>query len=383
MLQLAEIKSPLTAEVVGRDAMVDFAYAWEALSKNSVEDNVYYSPRYARALLNSVDRSADVRFALVWDHVELIALLPFTAPKIGIPIAGSGARAWRTKYTFSCAPLLDKHRSAEAADALLDAMASFYAGEWVIPCIYTQGAACRAMVDALAVNARPWMFANKFQRATLGGEHAFDALMHTHVSAKRRRELARNRRRLEKFGPLTHEIHHFGPALENAVSAFLEIEAGGWKGKRGTALACDAATKAFAAEAFTGSETDSICRADVLAVAGKPIAVGLTLFAGRTGFAVKCAYDENYRAYAAGLLLEVEVMRSFLTEGWALRLDSGTDGKHVIDEFWPGRLEVADLIFSCAPRYPHWRMSAFQRSEQVKQTAKRAAKSLIDQLMEN
>jgi len=382
MLQLSEIKSPLRGQIVGRDALTEFASAWHVLGENSIEDNVYYCPRYASALLANVDRDADVRFALVWENTDLIALLPFTAPKIRVPIAGTAAWAWQTKYTFSCAPLLDKLRFAEAADTLLDVVASFYPGEWVIPRIYTEGAACQTMIKALEANGRPWVLSNKFQRATLATGETFDGLMQSHISSKRRRELARNRRRLEELGPVTHEIRRFGSGLKDAVAAFLRIEAGGWKGKRGTALACQPATRAFAIDAFAARETDSICRADMLMLAGKPIAVGLTLFAGRTGFAVKCAYDESYRAYSAGLLLEVEVMRSFLAEAWAHRLDSGTDGQHVIDGLWPGRWEVADLIFSCAPRYPRWRMATLQRTEQVKQTAKRATKSLVSRLME-
>jgi CelD/BcsL family acetyltransferase involved in cellulose biosynthesis len=382
MLQLAEIKSPLRGQVVGRDAVSELVSAWETLSKNSVEDNVYYCPRYAQALMKNVERDVELRFALVWEGADLIALLPFTAPRINIPIAGTGAQAWQTKYIFSCAPLLDKQRFTEAADTLLDVMASSHSGEWVLPNIYTQGAACQAMTKALKANGRPWLFANKFMRATLETGASFDALMRSHVSSKRRRELARNRRRLEEIGPVTHEIHRCGPELENAVAAFLQIEASGWKGKRGTALASAPATKQFAVDVFTGSEAESICRADVLTLAGKPVAVSLTLFAGRTGFAVKCAYDEAYRAYSAGLLLELEVMRSLLSDFWADRLDSGTDGKHVIDGLWPGRLEVADLIFSCAPHYPQLRVSAFQRAEQVKQAAKRATKSLISRLVE-
>ncbi|HET7680852.1 MAG TPA: GNAT family N-acetyltransferase [Xanthobacteraceae bacterium] len=382
MLQLAEIKSSLRGQVVGRDAVSELVPAWEALGKNSIEDNVYYCPRYARALMKNVERDTALRFALVWEGADLIALLPFTAPRIRIPVAGTGAQAWQTKYTFSCAPLLDKQRFAEAADTLLDVMAACYPGEWVLPRIYTQGAACQAMTKALAANGRPWLFANNFLRATLESGTSFDALMQSHISPKRRRELARNRRRLEELGPVTHEIHRSGAGLENAVAAFLQIETSGWKGKRGTALACAPATRQFAIDVFTGSEADSICRADVLTLAGKPVAVGLTLFAGRTGFAVKCAYDEAYRAYSAGLLLELEVMRSLLSECWADRLDSGTDGKHVIDGLWPGRLEVADLIFSCAPRYSQWRVSTFQRTEQVRQTARRATKSLVSRLME-
>ena len=382
MLQLAEIKSPLRGQLVGRDQVGELVPAWEALSKNSVEDNVYYCPRYAQALMKNVERDTTLRFALVWEGADLIALLPFTVPRIRIPVAGSGAQSWQTKYTFNCAPLLDKDRCAEAADSLLDVMTSSHSGEWVLPRIYTQGAACQAMIKALQANGHPWLFANKYLRATLENRASFDALMQSHISSKRRRELARNRRRLEELGPVRHEIHRCDPGLDNAVTAFLQMEASGWKGKRGTALACVPSTRQFAVDVFTGSEAESICRADVLTVAGKPVAVSLILFAGRTGFAVKCAYDETYRTYCAGLLLELEVMRSFLSDSWADRLDSGTDGKHVIDGLWPGRLEVADLIFSCAARYPQWRVSAFQRTEQVRQTAKRATKSLISRLME-
>jgi hypothetical protein len=38
------------------------------------------------------------------------------------------------------------------------------------------------------------------------------------------------------------------------------------------------------------------------------------VFAGGTGFTVKCTYDEAYRSYSAGMLLETEVIRSFVAE---------------------------------------------------------------------
>jgi hypothetical protein len=150
------------------------------------------------------------------------------------------------------------------------------------------------------------------------------------------------------------------------VSAFLKIEASGWKGKRGTALACDDKTRKFAIKAFTGEAANSICRADVLMLNDAPIAVSLITFAGRTGFSVKCSYDEAYRSYGAGLLLEIEVIRSFLSKDWASRLDSATAGTHVIDSLWPGRIEVADLMFSLSPRFPELRLSALQISEQMR-----------------
>jgi hypothetical protein len=201
--------------------------------------------------------------------------------------------------------------------------------------------------------------------------------MKSHVAAKRRKDIARNRRRLAELGPVEHETHCRGDALDRAVVAFLQIEASGWKGKRGTALACDERTRRFAIDAFAGAAGNSICRADVLTLSGVPIAVSLIALMGRTGFTVKCSYDEAYRSYSPGLLLETEVIRSFLSGDWADRLDSATAGTHVIDSLWPGRIEVADLVFSVAPRAARLRLSALQFSEHMRSNIRGTAKQSL------
>jgi CelD/BcsL family acetyltransferase involved in cellulose biosynthesis len=366
--QIVDWKPGLRGEVLGREALPMLLPAWEDLCGRSVEDNVYYSPRYAHALLESVESDRNVDFAVVWDEMRLVALLPFTSPKFAIPLLQPAGRAWQSKYTFSCMPLLDELRKTEAAGVLLDALASVGAGEWIFPSVNTKGEACQAMIAALERSGLPWIFLNPFQRAILEAGSTFDEHMQRHVSSNRRKGLARNRRRLEELGNVEHESHGFGEGLGRAVSAFLKIEASGWKGKRGTALACDQNTRKFAINAFTGEEANSICRADVLTLNGAPIAVSLITLAGRTGFAVKASYDESYRSYAPGLLLETEVIRSFLSGNWASRLDSATAGTHVIDSLWPGRIEVADLMFSLSPRYPQLRLSALRISDQTRST---------------
>ena len=112
----------------------------------------------------------------------------------------------------------------------------------------------------------------------------------------------------------------------------------------------------------------------MLTLDGVPIAVSLIAMAGRTGFTIKSCYDEAYRSYSAGLLLEVEVIRSFLSGNWASRLDSGTSGAHVLDSLWPGRVEVADLIFSLSPRHAQLRLSALHSSEKVTKNIKTGVK---------
>lgn len=374
MLQVPRWELALKGEVLGRDSLPALLPAWEDLCRRSAEDNAYYTPRYATALLDSVDHGTEVGFAVVWDGPRLVGMLPFTTAKIRAPMAQAAGRAWQTKFTFSCTPLLDAACYGQAADLLLDVLVSIRASEWILPTLNVEGEACEAMIAALARRGLPWLLVNPFQRAVLDANVAFEDHMKRHVAPKRRKELARNRRRLEEVGKVEHQSYRDGEGLERAVMAFLDIEARGWKGQRGTALACDERTRGFAMRAFAGDAAGSTCRADVLTLDGAPVAVGLTALAGHTGFTVKSTYDEAYRSYAAGLLLEVEVIRSVLSEKWATRLDSGTPGTHVIDGLWPGRLEVADLMFSLSPQMGELRLRTLQRSDAMVRTLKTWAK---------
>lgn len=333
-------------EVLGRDALDLLRPAWRDLCTRCVEDNVYYSPRYAEALLGSVEKNTKACLAVVWHGAQLVAMLPFTVPAPGLPVLQPAGRAWCTKYTFSCTPLLDKSCTTAAAGALVDTLSTVQPGEWLLPTLNVQGKACRALIAALEQRDRPWLFLNGFQRASLEANATLEEHLKNHISSKRRKVLARNRRRLEKLGKVDHEVHCSADGLDRAVDAFLAMEASGWKGRRGTALACNPDTRRFALAAFTGNRDQSICRADVLTLDGKPIAVSLIAFAGDTGFAVKSCYDEAFCSHGVGLLLEVEIVRSFLAERWACRLDAATAGTHVLDDLWPGRVEVADLAFS-------------------------------------
>lgn len=357
------------------NALIPF---WADLCNRTADDNAYYAPLYATALLNTINNEK-VTFVLAWENNDLIGLLPVTRRRFAFPFPGSGGSAWRTKYTFGCMPLLDRERADTATALLLDGMASLGRGEWVLPTVNTQGAASTAMIRSLACRGAPWLFANAFQRASLEPSCSYDEYAARHLAPKRRKGIERNRRRLQELGKLEFQSHTHGQGLERGVASFLEVEAAGWKGRAGTALASDSAGVAFARAAFTGEAGRPTCRVDLLLLEGRAIAVGLTIFAGRTGFTVKCCYDEEFRSFSPGLILELEVIRSFLTEKWADRLDAATAGSHVIDGLWSDRIEVADLVFSLAPRHARARLNALGKILASRRRLKSTAKSLIAQ----
>lgn len=375
MLRAAHLRA-VRGEVMSGQDMKPLRSAWEDLCSRSIEDNVYYTPGYAMALQKNVETELRVLFATVWRGDRLIALLPFTRPRLRIPLAEPVGWAWQSKYTFSCTPVLDRMCANDGAEGLVRLLGTVRAGEWVLPTVNIAGEACAAMTEALDRFQVPWLTRGRFERASLKASASFDEHMQEHVSPRRRRELTRTRRKLERLGKVEHHAYRDGHGLKQAVSTFLEIEQSGWKGRRGTALACDRRTRQFALDAFTGHDGCNV-RADVLTLDGRPIAAGLIVFAGDTGFAVKSAYDETYRKCSVGLLLEVEVMRSFLAEKWVDRLDAATAGSHVVDSLWPNRTKVADVVFSLSHSFANARLAAVSLSMELQHRSRQQLKRAL------
>jgi CelD/BcsL family acetyltransferase involved in cellulose biosynthesis len=365
MLQ-TKSQSFLRGELIGIDELPGIRPHWEDLCARVVEENVYYTPRYLRALLDNLPRE-DVGIAVVWQGQRLVALLPVVLSSFSLsPLAPS--EAWCTPYTFSCTPLLDRELARDAAEALLDLLARSRGSEWHFRTLNVDGPACRALAAVLREAGIAFDFSANFERAALTRDLGFEDYLGKHLPARRRKDLQRNRRRLEALGPVAHLSYSRGEELDRAVEAFLSIEASGWKGAQGTALASEPHTSRFAQQAFA----DGGSRVDLLTLSGVAIAASVVVFAGRVGFTVKCAYDERYRSHSAGLLLELEVIRSFFEEGWADRLDAATAGAHVIDELWPARIHVADLLLSFASAQPELRVAALKGWNDIKREVREA-----------
>jgi len=373
MLDASDVRQ---VRLLDRNQVPDILPQWRELAGNSLDANVYYSPRYALALLDTVERHTDVRFVTVWKGASLVCLFPVVLHRFSVPGVRPGGAAWQSLYTFSCVPLIDRRDAKPAMRALLDGLAELCAGDWLIPLVYLDGALFETLTTAITERGVPWRSFGSFQRAQLTPGATFEEHMTVAVGNKRRRNVARNRRRLEAEGTVALETCTSGPELARAVEAFLRIEANGWKGRRGTALASHPDSREFALRAFAADEPGA-CRADLLTLAGNPIAASMTVFSGDTGFTVKCAYDERYAKFGAGLLLEVETIRSFLETPWCARLDAATLTSHVIDSLWPGRREVGILAFSFAGAAAQLRVSGLRNTHRALARAKTAAKRVL------
>lgn len=340
----------LSVRYLDRQAIFALGEGWQNLSCNCVEENPYYSPRYMLAMLEHVDRNCDVKALAIYKRDVLVGFLPFYINKwrwLGhMPVN----QAWKNSYVTLTIPLVAKQCPREVVEAMVRAMGQQGARGhfWLFMHFNLEGPVGILFDEVLKARNLSARVFDEFSRPILDQGSTFDQHMLRHVSNKRRRDLKRNRKRLNDQGKLEMRWYDSGAGLESAVEDFLRIEASGWKGAQGTALACDENLLAFARRAFGGKQGTSITRADVLYLDNRAIAVSLAICVGQTAFTPKCAYDESYRTYSPGLLLEQDIIEDFLHSQWAQRLDSATVlSGHVVQGLWNSKIRVGDFLL-CA-----------------------------------
>ncbi len=374
-------KSITMTRILDAAGLLALGPEWEGLVENALEENAYYHRGYCTALLTHIEKRP-LKAITVWKNNTLIALMPFVADRLHWGGLMTVNKAWTTDYTTTSIPLIDQYHIDDAVAALLDALSAPTSGSnlWLMPNMSIEGPVTTALRAELSSRNLPSRSFDSFDRAVLVKRGTFEDHMKEHVSKKRRKDLRRNRKRLDELGEVTWTVHDHGAELDDAVDAFLRIEASGWKGERGTALDCTDATRAFAKQAFGSGNGEGITRADVLRLDGTPIAVNLTLISGDTGFTIKCAYDEAYKGQSAGLLLEEDMIRSVLEDDWIDRLDSSAVSGHLITSFWNETIEIADMLIDAKQGGSTARFAFLSFLEARKRSLRAAAKSLVNRL---
>ena len=325
--------------------LLDRAPAWDRL----VHEAERPRPFYARSTLVAHAAHGSCRHlrAIVVRRGErLLALLPYRAASTRIGLLGRANAAWTSPYTTSSDPLV-------AADALGPGVAGLLDGIggtgrlWLLPQLTLESRAGLALRQGAV--ARGWGAGvlDRFDRAVLGhGPRRPDG---TAAAPGPPKGLGRRRRRLEELGPVAFGVATDGAELDAAVEAFLSLEAAGWKGRRGTALASRPQGAALARDLFARAGDGVSGRADILTLDGRPIAVGLSMIVGGTAHLWKAAYDESLARVAPGLLLEHEIVRAFHVTAFAERLDSAAPAGSHMDRVLSEREAVGDLLISIDP----------------------------------
>ncbi len=329
--------------------------AWASLAANSIEPNACYLPSWALSVARHARGRRDALALTAFDRTapeRLTGLMPVQwagrALSLPVPLLVS----WNAYAPFSV-PLLARDCAVDTAGALLDAAKAAGARGLLLRNIATGGPAYAAILSALERRNLNPVLMRSFQRAGLDASKDADGVLRDALSAKKLKELRRQRHRLEDTGAVTFDVasspERIGPALE----AFLALEADGWKGERGTALARHPGDVAFIREAAGALAASGQFEIVSLTRNGKTLASGLILRDAGSAFFFKIAMDESEARTSPGVQLTLELTRHLCADPAIAFANSSADGEHpMIDHIWRERIEIADVFVALAARDP-------------------------------
>lgn len=316
---------------------------WSALAARSVGDNLFFHPDFALPAMRHLGAGVEIASARDPDR-RLAALAPFTRTRLGRVAPAS--RLWAHDYAPLGLPLVDEEAIGSAVAALLDGLAPPDGGASLIAAdLPIEGVVAKTLVAAALRQGRPVDILDGHVRAMLSRGDAGALDPRTALPAKRRKEIGRQLRRLADVGEVKFVAALDPSDVRARFEMFMQLEAAGWKGKRGSALISSPATAEFAREAVANRAEAGAARIDSIDLGGNPIAMVITFAAGATAYSWKIAYDETYARFSPGVQLMLELPKALFTDQTLMRIDSCAAADHpMIDHLWSGRLAIGSLV---------------------------------------
>ena len=329
--------------VTPADAATNLLPEWAVLSGASTGDNIFVHPDFAVPAMRHL--GADVAVAaLAHPGARLAALAPFTKTRLGR--IAPAVRLWSHDYAPLGLPLIDREAVAASVAALLHGLAPATSGlTFMAADIPLDGPVAAAFATAARRNNRPVDILDAHVRAMLARSDAGALDPRAALPAKRRKQLARQMRRLAEVGEVKISATIDPVAVRVRFEQFMGLEAAGWKGKGGSALNSSPATMEFAREAVANRADAGAVRIDSIDVDGRPIAMLVSFVGGETAFTWKIAYDETYARFSPGAQLMLEAATGIFADPTIARIDSCASADHpMVDHLWSGRFAIGTVV---------------------------------------
>ncbi len=285
----------------------DLALEIDRLAATAIDPNPFYESWYLRLALEFLITEPLILLSVRNASDTLICVLPLTPRSRFKRLPLRNLRSWVHDYAFLAAPLVHRDHVQEAVSALLDWLNSRQAPSGILELVNIRmDGPVAAALDA-GIGARRNQLLSRQTRWTRAMYRLDVPDDPRHMSAKQHSTLRRKERRLADEGRIEYRRKSPAEDLRPWLEGFLDVEASGWKGREGTAMAtCDR-------EFFLAVCSEANARGQLhmlaLELNGKPIAMKCNFIGGCQAFTFKIAYDEAYAKYSPGILVELFQMR--------------------------------------------------------------------------
>lgn len=313
-----------------------FRAQWKALVLESSDPNPFFEPWFALPSLEQFGSVEHSQIAVLYDGERLTGLLPICRPSryYGYPVPH--AATFLHDNAFCGSPLTARGFERAFWQALLakvdqDPGAALFLH---LPQLPSDAQTARALDLVIAESGRQSVIVEQSERAMLASDLSADDYLEQSMSAKKRKELRRQHKRLSEEGALTFERSQGPEDIGQWIAEFLALEAAGWKGDAGSALADAEKTRSLFTEALNGAAATGRLERLALRLDGKPIAMLASFIAPPGVFSFKTTFDERYSRYSPGLLLQIENLALLEREGIRWADSCAAQGHSMIERIW-------------------------------------------------
>ena len=324
-----------------RDYLAHPDASWDTVAARASEPNAFAERWFVEASVRHLDVPADARMLIVRAEDQLIGMMPImVAPKYGrMPVRH--VENWLHYNSFFGAPLVRRsfepyfwHRALDMLDADPDAPAFLH-----LVALDGQGPLAQALLQARKGAA----VVHRSTRAMLQSDLSPTGYYESTVRKKKRKEIGRLQHRLAESGCVGFDRLSDAADLDTWIDAFLALEASGWKGRDGAALANDRDTEGFVRDAMRGAFAAGRLEIIRLDVNGRIIAMLVNFLTAPGSFSFKIAFDEEFARFSPGVLIQLENLK--ILESPAIEwMDSCAVEDHpMINSLWGERREIIRL----------------------------------------
>lgn len=316
-----------------------FVDAWRDLAARSAEPNPCHEPEPFLAAARHLAPPTSLALAVVGTERHLVACVPVCRGRYWNRLPVPVLQTWQHRYSFLGTPLLDRAEPVAAAERLLDTLSRSQPGRILALSDCTVDGPVHAALAAAAVAHGTRVHVDQpFERAVARAADPEPVALR----GKHLKNLRRLRRKLETaLGGSLALVHHRPDPT--TVATFLELEASGWKGARGDALACG--DEGYFRALCEGLAADDRIRFTALEVGGRAVAMLCSMRTGDQWYWFKIAFDEQYGASSPGRQLMLDITAELRDAPPSTVFDSCADPRNeTINQLWTGRRGFATLL---------------------------------------
>lgn len=322
-----------------------FVAEWQALAAEAAAPNPFFEEWNLRPALAQLVHRGDVALLAYREAGRLAGLLPVARARNYYDRPIRHLTGWLHDNAFCGIPLV--RRGAEegfwhAALAAADRYAGF-AFFLHLPGLAADSSVTRALLRVLGETGRAATVVGREERALLSSPLGSSAYFEAAMSAKKRKELRRQAKRLGELGEVRFERFSCSDGLDDWIDRFLALENAGWKGDEGSSLASHASVAAWFRAALQGGAAAGRLERLALTLDGAPVAMLATFIAAPGSFSFKTAFDERYAKFSPGVLLQQENL-ALLDRADIAWCDSCAAADHpMIERIWREKRNILAL----------------------------------------